>query len=413
MDKAKELILYKPNEIIEVTNRPLSTMSWNAYTFILAKLQEAKSSKIIIPPAEILTAIGATNLHEELYKCLDELQKIQVKSIDKRGKSWGGFVLLSAFKKNDNGLYLEIPQLIADRMFKNEDLYYTTIKLLEEKAFKCSYSLVFYEIFKKYEKVSIPEYPLEILRQLTKTENKYKVYADFKKRVIVPALKEINSFDNKYIYSFTEEYLGRKVEKIRFNRMDKTLEIKTEQAKTLPKLSEKLLLAIEKAKKNRFVQKKYSQRAVDNAVKQFGEDLVAKGLIKLYDFEKAISSFAKILNATIDDIKRSETVKNQGINTQEHSEKAVKNEITGSEKLQNQENSFDKLLQMVSTQSTEQIKEFPTEKKVKFYTELAGTKNIEDLKKFCDKYNLIINLELFEVDKKWLNLNCFWQKKNF
>ncbi|MDO4589639.1 MAG: replication initiation protein, partial [Fusobacterium sp.] len=392
MDKAKELILYKPNEIIEVTNRPLSTMSWNAYTFILAKLQEAKSSKIIIPPAEILTAIGATNLHEELYKCLDELQKIQVKSIDKRGKSWGGFVLLSAFKKNDNGLYLEIPQLIADRMFKNEDLYYTTIKLLEEKAFKCTYSLVFYEIFKKYEKVSIPEYPLEVLRQLTKTENKYKVYADFKKRVIVPALKEINSFNNKYIYSFTEEYLGRKVDKIRFNRMDKTLEVKTEQAKTLPKLSEKLLLAIEKSKKNRFVQKKYSQRAVDNAVKQFGEDLVAKGLIKLYDFEKSISSFAKILNATIDDIKRSEAVKNQGINIQEHSEKAVKNEITGSEKLQNQENSFDKLLQMVSTQSTEQIKAFPTEKKVKFYTELAGTKNIEDLKKFCDKYNLIINL---------------------
>ena len=199
MEKSKELTLRKPNEIVEVINRPLSTMGWNAYNFILTKLQEAKTSNIIIPPAEILTAIGATNLHEELYKCLDELQKTQVSSIDKRGKSWGGFVLLSAFKKNEEGLYLEIPQLIADRMFKNEDLYYTTIKLLEEKAFKCSYSLVLYEIFKRYEKVTIPEYTLEVLRQLTKTENKYKIYYDFKKRVIVPALKEINSFDTKYI----------------------------------------------------------------------------------------------------------------------------------------------------------------------------------------------------------------------
>ena len=153
MDKFKELILRKPNEIIEVINRPLSTMSWNAYNFILTKLQEKRTNQIIISPAEILKAIGATNLHEELYKCLDELQKTQVSSIDKKGKLWGGFVLLSAFKKNDKGLYIEIPQLIADRMFKNEDLYYTTIKLIEQKSFKCSYSLVFYEIFKKYENV--------------------------------------------------------------------------------------------------------------------------------------------------------------------------------------------------------------------------------------------------------------------
>ena len=298
MDKTKELILHKPNEIIEVINRPLSTMSWNAYTFILAKLQEAKSSKIIIQPAEILTAIGAINLHEELYKCLDELQKVQVKSIDKRGKSWGGFVLLSAFKKN-------------------EDLYYTTIKLLEEKSFKCSYSLVFYEIFKKYEKVSIPEYPLEVLRQLTKTENKYKVYADFKKRIIVPALKEINSFDTKYIYDYEEEYLGRKVYKIRFTKTEKTTEVaeNTKQTKLLPALSEKLLKAIEKAKKNRFIQEKYSQRAVDKAFEQFGEELLIKGLNELYKYNKSISSFSKILNAKIDDIKRAEEVKKQGTNT--------------------------------------------------------------------------------------------------
>ena len=401
MDKTKELILHKPNEIIEVTNRPLSTMSWNAYTFILAKLQEAKTSNIIIQPAEILTAIGAINLHEELYKCLDELQKVQVKSIDKRGKSWGGFVLLSAFKKNEEGLYLEIPQLIADRMFKNEDLYYTTIKLLEEKAFKCIYSLVFYEIFKKYEKVSIPEYTLEVLRQLTKTENKYKIYYDFKKRVITPALKEINSFDNKYIYGYEEEYLGRKVYKIRFTKTEKTKEAEenTKQEKLLPALSGKLLKAIEKAKKNRYIQEKYSQRAVDKVLEQFGEELLIKGLNELYKYQKPINSFSKILNAKIDDIKRAEEVKKQGTNIRNVTEKPVKNEITGSDKLQTQENSFDRLLEMVSSQSTTQIRDFPAEKKIKFYTELTGTKTIEDLKNFCDKYSLIVNLEQLEVEK--------------
>lgn len=405
MDKTKDLIVYKPNELIEIVNRPISAIGLKVYNSILQKLQNLGTDRMTVSLNEII--IDDCKNYEDIYSYLDELQKTQVKSIDKRGKLWGSFVLISEFKKVNDGIFIAVPPSIYNVLCgidkKQEDLYYTTIKLLEEKSFKCSYSLILYEIFKKYEKISIPVYSIEDLRQMTKTKDKYKVYYEFKRRVLNPAIKEINSFDNKYIYSFTEEYLGRKVDKIRFNRMDTTLEVKTEQAKTLPKLSEKLLLAIEKAKKNRFVQKKYSQRAVDNAVKQFGEDLVAKGLIKLYNFEKAISSFAKILNATIDDIKRSETIKNQGINTQEHSEKAVKNEITGSEKLQNQENSFDKLLQMVSTQSTEQIKAFPTEKKVKFYTELAGTKNIEDLKKFCDKYNLIINLELFEV-VEWKNL---------
>ena len=100
MDKIKGVVLRKPNEIIEVLNRPLSSMGYKAYNFILSKFQEKKSNQIIISTSEILRAIGATDSYEELYQYLDELQKTQVKSIDKRGKLWGGFVLLSAFKKN-------------------------------------------------------------------------------------------------------------------------------------------------------------------------------------------------------------------------------------------------------------------------------------------------------------------------
>lgn len=396
-------LIFKPNELIEVISRPVSLIGLKAYNSILKKLQKENTDRLIISPTEILKEIGTADSYEELYNYLDELQKVQVKSIDKRGKLWGSFVLLAEYKKVEEGIFVQVPATIYNVLCgkdkKQEEQYYTTIKLLEEKSYKCSYSIIFYEIFKKYEKVELPIYTVEELRQMTETINKYKVYADFKKRVIVPALKEINSFDNKYNYSFTEEYFGRKVEKIKFTRIEKVLEVEPEQFKTLPKLSEKILQAIEKSKKNRFVQKKYSQRAVDNAIKQHGEDLVAKGLIKLYDFEKAISSFAKILNATIDDIKRAEEVKKQGTNIRNVTEEAVKSEITGSEKLQTQENSFDKLLEMVSTQSTGQIKDFPAEKKLKFYTELTGAKTIEDLKKFCDKYNLIINLELFEVGK--------------
>lgn len=395
MDKIKGVVLRKPNEIIEVLNRPLSSMGYKAYNFILSKFQEKKSNQIIISTSEILRAIGATDSYEELYQYLDELQKTQVKSIDKRGKLWGGFVLLSAFKKIDKGIYLEIPSLIASRLFKDENLYYTTIKLLEEKSFKSSYSLIFYEIFKRYENVSIPEYTLEDLRKMTKTETKYKIYYEFKRNVLNPALKEINSFNQKYIYEFQEEYLGRKVYKIKFKKIEKTKETEesTKQGKLLPALPEKLLKAIEKAKKNRFIQEKYSQRAVDKALEQFGEELLIKGLNELYKYNKSISSFSKILNAKIDDIKRAEEVKKQGTNIRNVTEELVKNEITGSEKLQDKEKSLNELIEMASAKLM--TKNLSADKKINLCKELLKVKTEEELKEFCDKHDILLNLELF------------------
>lgn len=395
MDKIKGVVLRKPNEIIEVLNRPLSSMGYKAYNFILSKFQEKKSNQIIISTSEILRAIGATDSYEELYQYLDELQKTQVKSIDKRGKLWGGFVLLSAFKKIDKGIYLEIPSLIASRLFKDENLYYTTIKLLEEKSFKSSYSLIFYEIFKRYENVSIPEYTLEDLRKMTKTETKYKIYYEFKRNVLNPALKEINSFNQKYIYEFQEEYLGRKVYKIKFKKIEKTKETEesTKQGKLLPALPEKLLKAIEKVKKNRFIQEKYSQRAVDKALEQFGEELLIKGLNELYKYNKSISSFSKILNAKIDDIKRAEEVKKQGTNIHNVTEELVKNEITGSEKLQDKEKSLNELIEMASAKLM--TKNLSADKKINLCKELLKVKTEEELKEFCDKHDILLNLELF------------------
>lgn len=398
MGKSTDLI-FKPNELIEVISRPVSLLGLKAYNSILKRLQTNNTDRMIIAPLEILEEIGSTNSYDELYTYLDELQKTQVKSIDKRGKLWGSFVLISEFKKLDDGIFVQVPATIHNVLCgkdkKQEEMYYTTIKLLEEKSYKCSYSIIFYEIFKKYEKVELPIYTVEELRNLTKTEDKYKVYADFKKRVIVPALKEINSFDTKYTYNYEEEYLGRKVYKIKFTKIEKSKEAEenTKQGKLLPALSEKLLKAIEKAKKNRYIQEKYSQRAVDKALEQFGEELLIKGLNELYKYQKPINSFSKILNAKIDDIKRAEEVKKQGTNIRNVTEEPVKNEITGSDKLQNKEKSLNELIEMASSKLM--TKNLSADKKINLCKELLKVKNEEELKSFCDKHDILLNLELF------------------
>lgn len=397
MDKVKGLIVYKPNELIEIVNRPISAIGLKVYNAILQKLQDLGTDRMTIPLNEII--IDNSKNYEDIYSYLDELQKVQVKSIDKRGKSWGSFVLLSEYKKTDKGIFVAVPPSIHNALCgkdkKQEDLYYTAIKLLEEKSFKCSYSLIFYEIFKRYEKVSIPVYTIEDLRQMTKTENKYKVYYEFKRRVLNPALKEINSFNPKYTYDYEEVYIGRKVDKIRFTKTEKTKEAdeNTKQGKLLPALSEKLLKAIEKAKKNRYVQEKYSQRAVDKALKQFGEELLIKGLNELYKYNKSISSFSKILNAKIDDIKRAEEVKKQGTNIHNVTEEAVKTEIIRSENLENKKKSLDELIKMTSAKLM--TKDLSADKKINLCKELLKVKTEEELKEFCDKQDILLNLELF------------------
>lgn len=393
----KDLIVYKPNELIEIINRPVLATGLKVYNCILQKLQDLETDRMTIALNDII--IDGSKNYEDIYSYLDELQKVQVKSIDKRGKLWGSFVLISEYKKVDGGVFVAVPpsiyNVLCGKDKKQKDLYYTAIKLLEEKSFKCSYSIIFYEIFKKYEKVSIPEYTLEELKQMTKTEGKYKVYYEFKRWVLNPAIKEINSFDTRYIYSFSEEYLGRRVYKIRFSRKEKPQAVSEAQQKILPELSEKLVKAIEKACKNRFIQEKYSQRAVDKAVEQFGEDLTVKALKELYKFQKPINSFSKILTAKIDDLRKLEAVKNTGIKHQDEVKNGVKTEITGSNFPETKEKTLEDYQAMVSTQSIDLISSFNAGKKVKFYKELSSTKNLDELKNFCDKYGILLNLELF------------------
>ena len=304
-----ELILHKPNQLIEVIGSPLSNLGLVTYNYILHKLQtqKEKTNFIRLSLAELSTDINRNSYaYEDVYEVLKNLLGVKIVSIDKRGKSWGGFVLLSAFKKEKDYVYIEVPSIIINELLKQEDLYYTTIKLLEEKTFKCVYSIIFYEIFKKYEKVEIPCYSIDVLRSLTETTEKYKVYADFKKRVIVPAIKEINKFNNKYIYDYEEEYLGRKVYKIRFTKILKEtkepqLSLPNNSSKIIP--SEKLVLAITKAKSNIYISRKYRQTTINKAIKQFGEELVIAGLNKLSSFNKEITSFSALLNSAITEIK--------------------------------------------------------------------------------------------------------------
>lgn len=377
----KNLELYKPNQLIEIVGNPISTQGIMAYNFLIHKFQTLKTDKLTISMSEIFNSLDISDDYEELYNYLDSLQKIRVESRDSRGRIWGAFNLLAVFQKRDDGVFVQIPDPIFKVLCTNsgnekeKELYYTTIKLLEQRAFKCSYSLIFYEIFKKYEKINIPIFKLIELREFTKTIEKYKEYNDFKRYVLEKALKEVNKFDSKYEYSFKEKRLGRKVNEIRFIRIDKNIIDVTPE----PQISEKLLKVIEKSRKNRFIESSYSQKAMEKILQKYDEKDIIKALGELYKYNSEIKNFSKILTSKIEDIKNSIMSKineNQGyILGQEEVETPLKTNIIESKK-------SDLDIEKEKVSNLIRKSKLPTNQRLFFLGQLNNIETFESLENF-------------------------------
>ncbi|SKB09720.1 Initiator Replication protein, partial [Prosthecobacter debontii] len=217
--------------------------------------------------------------------------------------------------------YVEIPRIIFKSLCNQDKFYYTTIQLLEQKSLKYLYTPIFYEIFKKYEKINIPNFSIDELKNITGTQNKYQEYKYFKRDVLLKSIKELNKIDKNYEYSFEEKRLGRKVNEIKFIRTEKnTIDISSE-----PQMSEKLLNAITKARKNQYIDSVYSQKALDTILTMYEEKDIIKGLNELYKYNSEIKNFSKILISKIEDIKNSklENLKKKKEKKQEPIEESI------------------------------------------------------------------------------------------
>ncbi len=374
----EKLELYKPNQLIEIVGNPISSQGLITYNFLLHKFQQEKTDKLIISMSEIFKSLDSSDKYEDLYEYLDGLLSIKIRSLDKKGKLWGGFNLLSAFEKKDDGVFIQIPEPIFKALCGNEiekELYYTTIKLLEQRVYKCSYTIIFYEILRKYEKINIPIFPIEDLKKITGTINKYSEYKDFKRYVLNKALKEINKFDNKYDYLFEEKRLGRKVNEIKFIRTDKNIIDITSGSQ----ISDKLLNSIEKARKNRFVDESYSQKAMEKLIQKYDEKDIIKALEELYKYNSEIKNFSKILTAKIEDIKNSKMYKFEEIQGyilgQDKIEVAFKSDFTEPKKSE-LDIEKEKLSILIKNSG------LPTNKRINLMSKLSEIEKLEELEEF-------------------------------
>lgn len=93
-------------------------------------------------------------------------------------------------------------------------------------AFESKYGLILYESllsnWKQYVDSNEFTYDLETIRYLTGTEKKYKEIYDFEKRVLKPAVENINHIQGEFLVKYEKIKHGRTIEKILFRLVPRT-----------------------------------------------------------------------------------------------------------------------------------------------------------------------------------------------
>lgn len=154
--------------------------------------------------------------YTEIPKITKELMK-KVFEIQEGNKLIQTAWLSSAiYEKGSGTVILKFSPDLKPYMLKLNKLY-TSYKLANILNMKSKYSPRIYEILKanQFKKQGFVEIEVDDLRKLLKAENIYPLYADFKRKIIKQAQKELNE-KTDIKFTFEEIKTGRKVTSIKF-----------------------------------------------------------------------------------------------------------------------------------------------------------------------------------------------------
>jgi len=108
---------------------------------------------------------------------------------------------------------------------------FTSYKLKNIMRMSSTYGARIYEILTQWKDVGEKEISVEWLKDILQLGDQYKAMCDFKKRVLAPAIKDINK-NSDLCVTFTQRKTGRKVTHLKFkfsSKENKTKSKKTEQ----------------------------------------------------------------------------------------------------------------------------------------------------------------------------------------
>lgn len=231
-EKDKNEVLLKHNTLV-TARYSLSVEESRIFIYMLYKIQRNLSTK----------GLFCTITHEEFKRLVPNKNKNSIRGIkllldalndnkiyfkkekETKGNLWGSYSFISGYTFDDElkEFEIECSSRVYDIMMNHDyekEGYYTPINFMIWLRLKNPNSQRFYDFIRLWaNSKSVINYRVDDLRELMMLEDKYTLYGDFKKRVITPAIKELN--DTGYFkIAMKEVKKNRKVESIDFEVED-------------------------------------------------------------------------------------------------------------------------------------------------------------------------------------------------
>ncbi|MGL5703357.1 MAG: replication initiation protein [Cetobacterium sp.] len=267
----------------------LTTTQRNITFALCYKLMNQESNLLEFDVKDIIDLTGykplkkGDNIYKHLEKTYDVLKNVTIKVDKKNGVK--KFVLFTIFETFEDTGKVQIKVNSEYRHLLNQvTAPFTLQNLIEYTELKSNYSQLLYSLLKEWEKKKEHTFSIEDFRNDLGVPTTYD-FDTINKRVLKPILKDLPQYfpnlklekikSGKKITSLKFSWSG-KIEKVEPQKIDNVIDIIEIE------ISEQLNQAIEKAKKNRFIQKLLTIDNIEILIQMFSENDLVKGLIWAY-----------------------------------------------------------------------------------------------------------------------------------
>lgn len=321
------------NDMNKVNFGNFSTKELDLFFSICFKLKEIGTDEVKFFFNEIKFLIGEENNPKRVKFHIDTLNKKLAQlnyQFEISPNVFERFVLFTNFTSNynDNSLTIKVNSKFG-YLLNNLISNFSKFDLIEFVNLKSSYSKNMFKLLKQWESVKSREFKIDELRDLLNIPIGFSM-SKINERILESIMTELP----QYFFNLKLEKIktGKKVTSLKFtwsSKQKEAIDIKEAEVVEI-EISEQLNKAIEKAKKNRFIEKLLTLDNIEILTQMFQENDLIKGLLWAY---KEVKQDISTLNYLIKTIRTGAEQKEIKIKVKESKNKEFIQEALFNEKI--------------------------------------------------------------------------------
>jgi len=191
--------------------------------------EDLKKYKIPVSIFQDLLGTNRKDTYNVVKRALEGLlsKPIKIETVNSKGKrkfKIFNFISYGEYVEGEGNFIIKIESEFKPYLLGLKE-FFSRIPIKYTYVLRSRYAIRLYELLKQYENTGFRiDYVSDLREMLGVEDNEYKVFSDFEKRVIKPAVKEINEKTDLEV-SYIKKKTGRKITHIEFEIKSKNVKI--------------------------------------------------------------------------------------------------------------------------------------------------------------------------------------------